>query len=360
MNPTASANPLQITLSIATLVWILGVAALVLYAVISYIRLKRRVYDATLVQGNIYSTDKIQTAFVLGFIRPKIYIPTSIGGAQLSHILKHEQVHVRRRDYLIKPLAFLVLAVHWFNPVVWACYFLLSKDMETSCDEAVLRKSSDDIRRDYSACLVNLYTRKPRLLSPLAFGEGSYRNMKSRINNVLKFKKPSRWTVIACLLLVAVLLVGCTTNPPKPLVPEDLAVNQPVNNAQANTQVAGPGASASPQVPIAEAATTMQSVTYEKVWMARPPIDPDFPDGVHPRPHPHIQWSVTNGTYRAIHTIQRGMLAFDKDGQPLKIHWNIFTDDENAFFYLPGDDEYGAMGLRPQVKSSFARIDEYL
>lgn len=216
-DPAVSANAVRIALLSGGYVWLLGLIGLMLYAAFGYARVKRKVYDATLVDGTIFETDKIATAFVLGFIRPKIFMPTTIKGVQLNYILKHEKVHIRRRDYLIRLLAFFILAVHWFNPIAWVSYYLMSKDMEMSCDEAVIRKSSADIRHAYSLSLVNMYTRKPGLLSPLAFGEGSFRNMKARIKNVLSFKKTPRWVIVICSLLSVLFMAGFTTYPPQSL-----------------------------------------------------------------------------------------------------------------------------------------------
>ncbi|WP_143319752.1 M56 family metallopeptidase [Clostridium sp. HBUAS56010] len=225
---TASVNPIQIVLSISAYIWLCGLIALVIYAIVGYIRVKRQVYDATIKQDNVFETDKISTAFVLGFIRPKIYLPTIVRNEQLDHILKHEQVHISRKDYLIKPVAFLILTIHWFNPIVWVSYYLMSKDMEMSCDEAVLRKSSEDIHKSYSTSLVALYTPKSKLLSPLAFGEGSYRNKKVRIKNVLNFKKAPKWAIVLCSILSVLFMVGFTTNPPQ--IATDNLINS--NNAR--------------------------------------------------------------------------------------------------------------------------------
>ena len=204
-SPMSGMNPIHAFFNIAAYVWLFGFAALLIYAVIGYIRLKRRVYFATLVRDSIYETDKIETPFVLGFIRPKIYVPTGIDPKQQCHILTHEYTHIKRRDYLIKPFAFIVFALHWFNPIMWAAYMLMSNDMEMSCDEAVLSKTSEDIRGVYSESLLNLSVGKFGLLTTLAFGKS---NVKSRVRNVLKFKKPSRGIVIAVAVLVAVLSAG--------------------------------------------------------------------------------------------------------------------------------------------------------
>lgn len=209
VNTANSINPIQPVLAIAGFIWLLGLAALLIYATIGYIRLRRRVYYATLIRDNIYETDKIKTPFVLGLIRPKIYIPTTIEAAQHDYILKHEQTHIMRRDYLIKPFAFIVLALHWFNPFVWLSYFLMSKDMEMSCDEAVLRKTDEDIRSSYSTSLLNLSTKRTGLINPLAFGES---NIKSRVKNILNFKKPATWITLVSVLIVAVFCVCFISN----------------------------------------------------------------------------------------------------------------------------------------------------
>lgn len=229
--------PGRSVLSIGTCVWLCGLLGLILYNIAGYIGLKRKVYDATRSDGNIYETDRISTAFVLGFVRPRIIIPVSLGRGQRDYILKHEQVHISRYDYLIKPIAYLVLAVHWFNPVVWVSYYLMAKDMEMSCDEAVLRQEEADIRQAYSMTLVHLYTCGSGLLSPLAFGEGSIGNMKARVKNVLNFRKTSRWTFILCSFLTVLFTAGFTTSQPQRLsVGQPAAENAISSEAEALTK----------------------------------------------------------------------------------------------------------------------------
>ncbi|MCL2566149.1 MAG: M56 family metallopeptidase [Defluviitaleaceae bacterium] len=198
-------------ITIAGYIWLSGVVVLLVYAAIGYIGLKRRVYFATLVRDNIFETDKIKTPFVLGAIRPKIYFPTTIDPLRYDYILKHEQIHIKRRDYLIKPFAYIVFALHWFNPLMWIAYFLMSKDMEMSCDEAVLRKADEDIRRDYSMSLLSLSTKRVNLLSPIAFAFGE-NGIKERIANVLKFKKSANWVTVISVIVVSVFLVGFSSD----------------------------------------------------------------------------------------------------------------------------------------------------
>nr|AGS53183.1 hypothetical protein [uncultured bacterium contig00081] len=203
------ATPVRTLIETSAHIWLLGFAALLIYAAASYLRLKRRVYYATLVRDNIYETDAIKTPFLLGFAQPRIYLPVGTNQAQQDFIIKHEQTHIRRRDYIIKPLAFAALAAHWFNPLMWAAYALMHKDMEMSCDEAVLGKADGDIRGAYSSSLLDLSVKRGGLLTPLAFGES---DVKSRVKNALGFKKPSMAIIAAAVALVAILSVGFAVN----------------------------------------------------------------------------------------------------------------------------------------------------
>lgn len=214
---TASVNPLQIIMTILSIVWAVGVALLIIYSVISYLKVINNVKTSTLVRDEIFETDRIVTPFVCGFIKPKIYIPTDISPSELPYILAHERVHIKRLDYLIKPFAFLVLSVHWFNPLMWLSFFLMSKDLEMSCDESVLKLFGDETRANYSKSLLALATGKRQLISgsPLAFGES---NTKARIKNVLSYKKPPFWVVVVTLILTFALVVLLTANPKNDLL----------------------------------------------------------------------------------------------------------------------------------------------
>lgn len=195
---------------LASLAWFVGFVLLLVYGIVGYIHLKRRVYFATLMKENIFVSDKIKTAFVLGIIRPKIYFPTNIDKEQYNYILKHEQIHIKRRDYLIKPFAYVVLTIHWFNPLIWLSYVLMSKDMEMSCDEAVLRNTTEDIRKEYASSLLDMSTHKKRILSPIAFGEG---NVKKRVMNVLNFNESKKWLMVVSIVTVCVFVVGIANIP---------------------------------------------------------------------------------------------------------------------------------------------------
>lgn len=190
--------------------WLVGIAALLIYSVVSIILLKRQLRGAMFTEGNIYEAENLKTPFVLGFIRPKIYIPAGLSAEERSYIILHEQTHIRRFDHLVKLFAFLVLCVHWFNPLIWIAFILLTADMEMSCDERVLKEMGSDIKKAYSSSLLSMATGR-RLIngSPLAFGEG---NIKGRIKNVLNFKKPAVWVIAVSVVLVAALSIGFAAN----------------------------------------------------------------------------------------------------------------------------------------------------
>jgi len=209
--PVASVNPIQIWIYILSLIWIFGVIALLIYSIVSYVKIKGKLQTATRMDGNVFETDAIETAFVCGFIRPKIYVPVNIGDANLSYILEHERTHIRRKDYLIKPLAFLALILHWFNPLIWLSFVLMSRDMEMSCDESVLRRLGEDAKRGYSYSLLSLSVQKKGLLAanPLAFGEN---HTKARIKNVLNFKKPAFWVIVIAVIAVCAVVIAFVTD----------------------------------------------------------------------------------------------------------------------------------------------------
>ena len=188
--------------------WLIGMASMVLYSSISYLNIKKKVRIAVPLRDNIWIADDIRSPFVIGFIRPKIFLPNNLGDQEQEYIILHEQHHIKRFDHVIKALAFLALTIHWFNPLVWIAFVLACKDMEMSCDEAVIRKLGENVRADYSASLLTLATGH-RIIAgtPLAFGEG---DTKGRIKNLAKWKKPAVWvlvlTIIICLVLGVCLL----------------------------------------------------------------------------------------------------------------------------------------------------------
>jgi len=210
VNTSSNANLIDTAVKIAAAVWILGIAIILCHSAISYLKLRNRISTATFYKDNIFETDQIHTPFVLGLMRPRIYIPTGLEQKELDYILKHEQIHIKRRDYVIKPIAFFTVVLHWFNPIVWISYFLMSKDMEMSCDEEVIRQSKEDIRVSYSRSLLSLSMKQSGLLAPLAFGES---NIKTRIKNILNYKKPALWAICPACILVVAISMALAANP---------------------------------------------------------------------------------------------------------------------------------------------------
>ncbi len=200
---------------IAAYIWIAGVWGMGLYGVLSYLRLRRKLVTASPLRENIYLVDEISSPFVLGLLQPKIYLPSSLSVRELPYIVMHEQHHIRRLDHLVKVLAFVALSIHWFNPLVWLAFVLAARDMEMSCDEAVIRKMGDGIRADYTASLLSLSTRKHTIAgTPLAFGQG---DTKGRIRNLANRKKPAFWVVLAGAVICALAALGLLTNPATPV-----------------------------------------------------------------------------------------------------------------------------------------------
>ena len=196
---------------VASYVWIVGSGIMILYSVIQYIRLRLKLVGAMAYRGNVYRADYIDTPFVMGIFSPKIYLPSDVPMNERKYIIAHERHHIRRCDHIIKLLAYFALCIHWFNPLVWVAFILAGKDMEMSCDEAVIRKMGSQIRADYSASLLRLATHKKIIAGmPLAFGEG---DTKGRVMNMAKWKKPRLWVSLICLLLCTTIWVACAVNP---------------------------------------------------------------------------------------------------------------------------------------------------
>ena len=227
------------TVKILTGLWLAGVGSLLLYSLLSVWRLRRRLVGAVLLRDTIWLADRIAAPFVIGVIRPRIYLPSTLSVEEQGYILLHEQTHIRRKDYLIKPLAFLALCLHWFNPLVWLAFFLAVRDMEMSCDESVLRQMGEDIRCEYSTSLLNLTVGRQSLFgggtsllapTPLAFGEG---DTKARIRNILSFQKPAVWLLAASCVIVAALGIGLFCNPKQAESKEDNSFVQMEGNSKA-------------------------------------------------------------------------------------------------------------------------------
>lgn len=196
---------------IAALIWILGAFILASYAFISFMRLKLKLRTAIKKEENIYQSESVSSPFVLGIFRPKIYLSYNTAETDIPLVVAHEKAHIKRLDHIIKPLGFLLLSVHWFNPLMWVAYILLCRDIEAACDEKVIRELGEDCRRSYSTALLNAsISRRSIAACPLAFGEVG---VKERIKGVMNYKKPAFWVVIAAVAVCIITAVCFLTNP---------------------------------------------------------------------------------------------------------------------------------------------------
>ena len=210
--PLASVNPLYVWTEIAGWVWLIGLGAMLLYALASYLRLRRRVSVSLPIQDNIYLCDAISSPFILGVVKPHIYLPSGLDEVQRQNVLSHERAHLARCDHWWKPLGFALLAVYWFNPVLWLAYTLLCRDIELACDERVIRTMDESAVKTYSTVLLACsMPRKAVITCPLAFGEIG---VKERVQNALHYKKPAFWVVAASVAVCVVVAVCFLTSPP--------------------------------------------------------------------------------------------------------------------------------------------------
>ena len=243
----AAASPLSIW-TILAWVWLAGAAALLLYGAVSSLCLHRRVREAVRLRGNIYQSERIDSPFVLGTISPKIYLPYRMDSCGWQYVIAHEQAHLRRGDHLWKPLGFLLLTIHWFNPLMWLSYVLLCRDIELACDEKVIQDLECGQRADYMQALVSCSVNRRRIAAcPLAFGEIG---VKERVKSVMNYKKPTLWVTLLAAAL-CVVLAGCFLTDPA-----DSKTEKPADAAVSNTEPASDPADTTPEQILPNAADT--------------------------------------------------------------------------------------------------------
>ena len=220
-SPGVSANPTQLNAIIFPIIWAVGVGLILIYMLISFLRVKYKVREAALFYENIWMCDNIDTPFILGIIRPKIYVPSSMTAENGIYVIAHEKAHIKRLDYVWKPLGFLVLALHWFNPAMWVAYVMFCRDIEFACDEKVIRLIGAEKKQEYSTALLNLSAPKHIISAcPLAFGENG---VKARIKGVLNYKKPAFWVILVAVVLAVAAVVAFFAGP---------ASNAPIDKSQ--------------------------------------------------------------------------------------------------------------------------------
>ena len=211
--PEASVTPLQTVIFVLSNVWLVGIAGMLAYTVISYFRVKGKIGTAVRLRENIFQSERVVSPFVLGIIKPKIYLPFHMDGQDMAYVIAHENAHIRRKDHWWKPIGFLILTLHWFNPLLWLGYVLLCRDIELACDEKVIKTLDFQQKADYSQALLNCSVNRRIIAAcPLAFGEIS---VKDRVKSVLNYKKPAFWIIVVAIVASIVTAVCFLTNPIK-------------------------------------------------------------------------------------------------------------------------------------------------
>ncbi|MBR3948884.1 MAG: hypothetical protein IKJ70_05705 [Clostridia bacterium] len=197
--------------TVLAIIWVIGIITLLIYTFVSFLRLKNEISTAILLRDNIYQSESVVSPFVLGIIKPKIYLPFNMNGQDMDHVVAHEKAHIKRKDHLWKPLGFLILTLHWFNPLMWLGYVLLCRDIELACDEKVIKEFNNEQRADYSEALLTCSVNRRMIAAcPLAFGES---DVKNRVKSVLNYKQPSFWVIVVAVIICVALAVGFLTNP---------------------------------------------------------------------------------------------------------------------------------------------------
>ena len=201
----------QVDFNIYSVLWLAGMAALLVHALVSAGKLKKKLATAILLRDNIYESEFVDSPFVFGVVKPNIYLPMHMDEGTAAHVIAHERAHLARRDHWWKVLGYLVLALHWFNPLVWVAYILFCRDIELACDERVVKGLDGAARADYSQALLSCAAPGRAVAAcPLAFGEG---NIKTRVKSALHYKKPAFWVAAAAVLAVVIMAVCFLTNP---------------------------------------------------------------------------------------------------------------------------------------------------
>ena len=210
VTPEASVNPLQVLIFVGMIIWLIGMAVMVTVSVVNYFRLKKGLRFATRMEGNVWQCETVRSPFLVGLIKPKIYLPYGLDEQTEGYILAHERYHLKRFDHIAKLLGYTALTVHWFNPLCHLAFRLMNGDMEMSCDEHVLERNNIPTTQ-YSYSLLTIATnRRFPAATPLAFAETG---VKERMINVLKWKKPKKWVSVVAVMVCVILLISCTTNP---------------------------------------------------------------------------------------------------------------------------------------------------
>lgn len=316
----AAVSPSQAWFPVLAWVWAAGIAVLFLYTMVSTLRLRYRVREAVRLRGNIYQSEQIDAPFVLGTIRPRIYLPYRMDSCEQQHVIAHEQAHLRRGDQLWKPLGFLLLAIHWFNPVMWVSYVLLCRDIELACDENVIRKLDCGQRADYMQALVLCSVNRRRIAAcPLAFGEVG---VKERVKSVMLYKKPTFWIILLVIIVCIVLAVCFLTDP------VDAKPAEPAASITSNTESVPEPTDAAPEEPAQpEESVTEQPVEaapQEDTTPAEEAIDPQLDTAISRAVLEHYADMVQDGQ---IHAESHVLLAEDRsDAETVTVYLLVLQE----------------------------------
>ena len=314
----AVASGIGSQLSIWTLlawVWLVGVLALFFYTVISTLHLRHKVCEAVRLRGNIYESEQVDSPFVLGILNPKIYLPYHMDPRDRQHVLAHEQAHLRRGDQLWKPLGFLLLTIHWFNPLMWLSYGMLCRDIELACDEKVIRDLGCAQRADYMQALVACSVNRRRIAAcPLAFGEIG---VKERVKSVMNYKKPALWVILLALAL-CVVLAGCFLTDPK-----DANTDSAADAVVSSEETAPDTADGAPEdAPVSTAETTPDPV--DTVDTTPGELDPaSLNEMIGKAVLEHYADTVQDGQ---IHVESHAILAQDESGGLLTVYLLVLQE----------------------------------
>lgn len=218
--PGVGAHMMPDLTSVGAVLWIVGVAVMLGYALFSYLHIRTKVQEAVCLRENIWLCDSIDTPFLLGIVKPRIYLPSSMSAEDIPYVIAHEQAHWKRKDHIWKPLGFLLLSVYWFHPLLWVVYWLMCKDIELACDEKVIRTMGEESKKPYSYALINCSVPKKVISAcPLAFGEVG---VKERVKGVLNYKKPAFWVVLIAVAACVIAAVCFLTKPVAVKLPEGM------------------------------------------------------------------------------------------------------------------------------------------
>jgi beta-lactamase regulating signal transducer with metallopeptidase domain len=333
-----SVNPMQVVVTVLCIAWVIGILAMAVYAFISYAKIKRSVREAALLEKGIMECDEVKSPFILGILRPVIYVPSGMDRETLELVLAHEKAHLKRRDYVWKPLGYALLSVYWFNPLSWISYILLCRDIESACDEKVIRDKSSDYMAAYSQALLDCSIQKRRIAAcPVAFGETG---VKMRIKNVLNYKKPAFWIIIASLIACVVLAVCFLTNPKK---------EEPVSEAPSETETP---VSDEPYV-FDEERVYYYSLNAYTINGIDPVKLINFtisflPDGTYTWYESPVSSFIGTGTY----SIEDGILTMTDNAEMTGTdRVNRFTVSEDSLFYVSdGSDNFDMVKLSDGVE----------